>query len=118
MEKKSELPQSDITERARRVASNILDHQTSFKHLFSTSTDLWNATYDVHDSQDVVFHGLAPMVLHHFGVGHHQRFHPLLLADGALADSPPLPQPPPLPALPPSLRVGEALTGIWGEGQK
>lgn len=40
-----------------------------------------SATHNVHDGQDVVLHSCAPMILHHFRVGHHQRFHPLLFAD-------------------------------------
>ena len=39
-------------------------------------------TYHVHDGEDIGLHILAPMVLNHLRVGHHQRLHPPLLADG------------------------------------
>lgn len=69
-----------------------------------TSACAWS-TYNVHDSQDVALHSLTPVVLHHFGVCHHQCFHPLLSADWALMNSSP---PSPLatfPALSLSLSV-------------
>lgn len=71
------------------------------------------AAYDVHDGQDVTFHSFAPVMLHHLVVGHHQRLHPLLLADGALADSPASSLLPVLPPLPLPLRVQRALMGVW-----
>lgn len=39
-------------------------------------------TYHVHDGEDIGLHILAPMVLDHLRVGHHQRLHPPLFADG------------------------------------
>lgn len=43
-------------------------------------------THHVHDGEDVRLHVLASMVVHEFGVGHHQGLHPSLLADGAARD--------------------------------
>lgn len=44
-------------------------------------------TYHVHDGEDIGLHGLAPVILNHLGVGHHQRLHPPLPADGAPGDA-------------------------------
>lgn len=41
-------------------------------------------THHVHHGQHILLYVLSPMVFYHLGVCHHQRFHPLLLADGAL----------------------------------
>lgn len=45
--------------------------------------------HHVHHGQHVLLDVLAPVVFYHLGVRHHQRFHPLLLADGALLYSSP-----------------------------
>lgn len=70
-------------------------------------------THNVHDSQDVAFHIFAPMVLHHFGVSHHQRFHPLLFANRALSDPPAFPLLAALPAFALPFSALETLMGIW-----
>lgn len=68
-----------------------------------------NGTHNVHDSQDVVYHSFASVVLHHLRVSYHQRFHPLLPADGALVDPPPVLSPFPTFPLP--------LPALWAPGQ-
>lgn len=57
-------------------------------------------THNVHDGEDVALHVFHPVVLHHLGIGHHQRLHPPLLANRALSDSPALPLLAELPAFP------------------
>lgn len=99
---------------------NVVSHNTSIPaliklvHLVTSHCfpNPGNVTYNVHDGEDIVLHGFAPMILHHFRVSHHQRFHPLLLADGALAKSPLFSPLAVLPSFSLSLNVSKALMGI------
>lgn len=61
-------------------------------------------THHVHHSQHVLLDVLTAMVFYHLGVCHHQRFHPLLLADGTLLYSS-LPVLFLFPSFPPLLRL-------------
>lgn len=82
--------------------------------MFCISVNAWRHTYNVHDREDVTFHSLAPMILHHFRVSHHQRFHPLLFADWSVTNSPPSPQLAALPPFPLSLNIFRTLMRTWG----